>query len=255
MLGSIKRVAVLGLVSSATLLLAGSSASAFLPPPALDSFCEDFETGLPSGTLTNQAAPGELISLASGNWHAVNLSAPIGSTGVFESGGPSAPFLAQEGDFNAAMNFRNGSGTSDINAFFMSPVVTFDNGDSIKFWTRTVPQSSFADRLHVVFSVAGPSVDAIDFPAVNRVLTINPELFASGYPGEWTMYVINVDWAPTTLEGRFAFNYEVPNGGPLGENSNFIGIDSVCYHTAVIPEPAAVGVLAPAALVLARRRR
>lgn len=253
MIRSTSRVAVLGLVASAVMTVASGAAMAGAPVIPVGSFYEPFETGLPSGSLPNHAAPGAPISLISGEWHALNVSTPTGSTGVFEQGGPGAPFDAHDGQFYAAMNFNSTSGAGNIDTFLMSPTLTFNAGDTIEFWTRTISNPSFADRLHVVYSLQGSSVNALDFADANRVLTVNPNLTLAGYPGAWTKYTVNVDFVTLPTEGRFAFNYEVTDGGPSGSNSDFIGIDSVTYTA--IPEPAALGALAPAALLLTRRRR
>ncbi len=49
-------------------------------------FSEGFESGLPiSEPLPTHAPPGASLMLASGTWHALNNSIPIGDTGVFGS--------------------------------------------------------------------------------------------------------------------------------------------------------------------------
>lgn len=62
------------------------------------------------------------------------------------------------------------------------------------------------------------------------LLTINPTLTTTGYPAVWTEYTITVSGlAAPTPAGRFAFRYWVTNGGPLGANSDYIGIDNVTF--------------------------
>jgi hypothetical protein len=54
--------------------------------------------------------------------------------------------------------------------------------------------------------------------------SINDGLTVGGYPQNWTEFLVNV---PAGAGGRLAFVYDVPNGGPFGDNSNYIGIDTV----------------------------
>lgn len=201
------------------------------------SFIESFETGLPGpgGTLPNHAAPGASLILSSGTWHAFNNSAPIGLTGVFaqNAGGPFAPAPAA-GTTYAAMNFNSGSGTATIDTYLMSPTLTFTNGDVISFITRTVNTPAFPDRLRLLLSTNGASTSPVDFTTV--MLTINAGLSTAGYPNTWTAFNATITGLAGPTSGRFAFNYNVTNGGPSGANSDFIGIDLASYSTAV-PEP------------------
>ena len=60
-------------------------------------------------------------------------------------------------------------------------------------------------------------------------LTINPSLLAgpANYPDIWTEYTITVvGVSATPVAMNFAFRYFVTSGGPAGDNSNFIGIDT-----------------------------
>ncbi len=206
------------------------------PPPATPSpsptctpgggggFTEAFESGLPTAApLPNHASPGATLTLASGSWHALNVSAPIGTTGVFGSN----LLVAHGGVQHAAMNFNNGSGTSAISTFLMSPVVTLNNGDTVTFWTRTVTAPAFPDRMRLVMSTNGASTNAADFTTV--LVSVNEGLTLAGYPNVWTQFTGTVSGLGGATSGRFAFNYNVPNGGPSGVNSDFIGIDDVVY--------------------------
>jgi hypothetical protein len=222
--------------------------------PAEGGFTEQFETGLPSvAPLPNHGTP-TALTLASGTWWAHNRSTPIGSTGVFQQGGTGAPFPAAPGNgtFYAAMNFNNGAGLATINTFLMSPVKTFNNGDTISFDTRTVNAPAFPDRLRLRLSQNGASTDTNDFTTI--LLTVNPALTAAGYPSVWTNFTATLSGLPSGgVTGRFAFHYDVPNGGPSGANSDFIGIDNVVCTA--IPEPGSMlALMGVAGLALVRRR-
>jgi hypothetical protein len=212
------------------------------------SFVESFETGMPTtAPLPNHASPGAALNLASGQWWARNNSVPVGSTGVFGSNLLVTPFGTQ----HAAMNFNNGASVATINTWLMTPEQTLQNGDTFSFFSRTVNGPAFPDRLRVHISTAGASTDPASFGAA--VLSINEGLTVAGYPSVWTQYTVTVSGLAGATQGRFGFNYNVPSGGPSGVNSDFIGIDNVVYTQ--IPEPATLGLLAGAGLLVLRRRR
>jgi hypothetical protein len=64
----------------------------------------------------------------------------------------------------------------------------------------------------------------------NLVVSINENLTNSGYPGSWTVYTTTLSGVSGTIAGRFGFNYVVPNGGPTGTNSSYIGLDAIGYE-------------------------
>ena len=121
----------------------------------------------------------------------------------------------------------------------VSPSRTFNNGDVITFYSRRINFTPvFADRLEVRMSAAGNSMytgfsseDTGDFS--NLLLSINPDLSATGYPSEWTQYTIIISGLNGPVNGRIAFRYFVTDGGPGGSNSNYIGIDSFTYYSSL----------------------
>jgi hypothetical protein len=50
----------------------------------------------------------------------------------------------------------------------------------------------------------------------------------------WTEYTITLAGLPGPTPGRFAFHYDVPNGGAAGLQGDYIGIDSVGFTPAPI---------------------
>ena len=85
-----------------------------------------------------------------------NINRP-GTTGWFQ--GNSSLFPAQSGAPNSyiAANFNNGTGTSTLSNWLLTPPVNLQNGAQFSFWTRTVTSVSFPDRLQVRMSTNGTS--------------------------------------------------------------------------------------------------
>ena len=177
---------------------------------------EGFETvALPGWTLTNQ-------------------SVPVGSTGWFQ--GNTVVFNAQAGpaDSYIGANFNNTTGANTISNWLITPQVMAQDGDVLKFWTRTVTGAAFSDRLQVRSSL-GATFTAPSGPTglgsfTTLHLDINPTLVSGptgGYPDVWTEFTITVAGVSATpVAMNFAFRYFVTNGGPAGDNSNYIGIDT-----------------------------
>lgn len=216
---------------------------------------ENFDTGLPT-RQDGAAASGEFINLASGSWYSVNHSTVIGeTTGVIDGQNNFGPY---NGADNSQAIFINSlaDGDNTINAWLISPQLSFLQGDTLSFYTRTVTGPLYPDRLEVRFSDSGASVDTgvsdVSVGDFDVLLgTVNPGLTVGGYPDTFTLFSYVI---PTTASGRIAFRYFVTNGGPLGANSDMIGIDAV----SIIPEPATASLLAAFGVLgfaACRRRR
>ncbi len=177
----------------------------------------------------------DTIALLPGQgWFTQNNSSPPGTNGWFQ-GNPNV-FPAHVGATNAYIgaNFQNTSGVGTISNWLLTPVLNLADGDTFSFWTRTVTNNPFPDRLELRLSLAGASTnvgtlatDVGDFTAL--LLSVNPNLTRPGYPDVWTQFSVNLSGIPSGATGRFAFRYWVTDGGPLGDNSNYIGIDTVAY--------------------------
>lgn len=218
---------------------------------ATGAFAQSFFEGFES--LQFSATPPTRTGTVTGAvvWNFNNNSGGTPTTNWFQ--GNDAVFPAQAGSTTSYIgaNFNNASGANTIDNWLMSPVRTFNNGDTISFWTRTVSSPAFPDRLIVKLRTGGAANDINAF--TTTLLTINPNLTTSGYPNAWTQYTINISGLGGPTSGQFAFNYNVPNGGPSGANSDYIGIDSVQYTA--VPEPATMAALGLGAAALLRRRR
>jgi hypothetical protein len=148
-----------------------------------------------------------------------------------------------------------------ISNFVISPKVILQNGDKIIFYSRqSDTAAAFADRLQVVVSTKGASIecgrgeDPGDFKMT--ILDINAEM-ASGratnpfvstadftypagiyvfnrvkaFPSSWTRFEAVISGLDGPTEGRFAIRYYVPLGGAYFDNANgdeYRGRGSVC---------------------------
>ena len=175
----------------------------------------------------------DITTLVPAGWFMQNNSQPgPGTTGWFQ--GNTAVFPAQGGsDFSyIGSNFNNGTGTSTLSNWLLTPPLTFQNGVVLTFYTRTVDAPTFPDRLQVRMSTNGASTnvgttatDVGDF--TNLLLDINPTYTTSGYPNVWTQFTVTLSGIASPTTGRLAMRYFVENGGPSGANSDYIGIDTL----------------------------
>lgn len=200
--------------------------AAAAPRAPLASFTEGFE---------------DITLLPGLGWASQNNSNPLGLTGWFQ--GNDTVFPAQAGSTTSylAANYNNTAGVGTISNWEMTPAVTLSAGDTVSFWTQTVAGSIYPDRLELRMSLNGASTNVGatetsvgDFTTL--LVEVNPTLVVGGYPETWTQYSVTLTSAqvPTPTLGRFAFRYFVTGGGPSGDNSNYIGIDTFAY-TAVAP--------------------
>jgi uncharacterized repeat protein (TIGR01451 family) len=175
-------------------------------------------------------------------WFRQNNSAPPGPAGWFQ-GNPGV-FAAQSGpdDSYIGANFQNTGANGTISNWLLTPPVSLHDGDHFAFFTRTVTNPQYPDRLQVRMSTNGTSTNVGttetsvgDFGTL--LLDINPTYTVVGYPDVWTLYNITISGVPSTVTGRLAFRYFVENAGSSGTNSDYIGIDTVCTPPPGPPPP------------------
>ncbi|WP_192498639.1 cell wall-binding repeat-containing protein [Ornithinimicrobium pratense] len=203
-------------------------------PLATDSLMETFD---------------DIDTLPGEGWAIVNNSEPVGGASWFQ-GNPDV-FDAHEGaaDAYVGVNFNSaGLAPGHISNWLMTPELELTNDSTLSFWTRTAENPAlFADRLEVRLSTNGASTNAGtgangvgDF--TTHLLSVNENLTATGYPAEWTNYEVTIEGLDAATTGRIGFRYWVPDGGPLGDNSSYIGIDTVSYEAAdVEPNECEIG--------------
>ncbi len=215
------------------------------------SFTEGFDNGGPGFTT---------------GWVTANNSAPAGSdwlVGTSVTDGDGAVAIAPQAGFSfAIVNYLSlNSGTGTISNWLISPLISnIRNGDSFSFFTTTVAASGFPDRLEFRLSTAGASANVGSTPDSvgsfsTLLLSINPALDAGGYPEDWTRFTATVSGLATPMTGRVGFRYFVSDGGPDGDNSNVIGLDTFSYVAAAVPEPASWALMLAGAAGLAGLQR
>jgi hypothetical protein len=186
-----------------------------------------------------------ITTLPSAGWFTQNNSVPVGTTGWFQ--GNSAVFPAQSGAATSYIgaNFNNTTGANTISNWLVTPQLALVNGAQFSFWTRTITSNPFPDRLQVRLSTNGASTNVGtgnagvgDFTTllidINPTYTVGNGPVPTNYPETWTQVTLTLSGLPAGgANGRIAFRYFVEDGGPSGDNSNYIGIDTVSYTAAV----------------------
>ncbi len=177
-------------------------------------------------------------ALSGAGWFTRNNSSPAGPVSWFQ-GNPSM-FPAHASAGYLAADYRSVDTLGTISNWQIMPSRTLNNGDVLRFWTRTVSPAAYADRLQVRLSTAGPSTEVGALPTdvgdfSTLLLDLNPNYFLEGtgsYPTTWTPFTITLSGLPGPTQGRLAFRYYVEHGGSSGSHSDYIGIDSLEFAPA-----------------------
>lgn len=178
------------------------------------------------------------FSAAASGWSRINNSTTPLNFWAQGTGTIFPAFTGAANDYYSA-NFgsTNSSTPATISNWLITPTVTLKNGGVIQFATRTVTNpATFPDRLEVYMSTAGTGANVGTSPTSlgtfsTLLVSVNPSLTTTGYPGTWTVYTATVSGLGSPVTGRIGFRYFVTNGGPSSNavNSNYIGIDAVRY--------------------------
>ncbi len=179
----------------------------------------------------------DITLLPATGWFFDNNSSPLGLTDWFQGNDTVFPAHAGAPTAYIGANFNNTAGAGTISNWMLTPEIALANGDTMSFWTSAAAGSIWPDRLELRLSTAGASTnvgtlatDVGDFTTL--LLTVNPTLAAGGYPETWTQFTATLSGIPAATTGRVGFRYFVTDGGPAGNNSNYIGIDTVEFTAA-----------------------
>lgn len=115
-----------------------------------------------------------------------------------------------------AANYNTVSGNNTIDIWLISPAINASANDTIVFYERSPTSSTFPDSIRVHWAANGDT-------NASTGSWVELGKFKTTTSGSWAQrrFVI-----PTgASSGRLAINYRVINGGPAGNNSDFIGID------------------------------
>lgn len=108
--------------------------------------------------------------------------------------------------------------TNDIDNWLVFPPANINVGDTLSFWSRSPLNSAYPDSIRVMYSAVGDSVpEDLSWVELGR--------FEVNTTGVWQQNFFAAPVAGATA--RFAIRYTVAQGGPLGNNSDYIGIDQI----------------------------
>lgn len=193
---------------------------------------------------TNQSSP---VYTGAPTWSNSSYTLPL-TGAIFGSPDTATLPVGQAGGNNsfALVNYvstgtssTTGSGT--ISNWLITPVISVQNGDIVTFYTRigkntttAAPNASFADRLQLRMSTTGsttanPTGGSTGLGDFTTLLDdVNPNLNLTDYPTSWAtgLRTITISGLTGPTDVKFAFRYFVASGGPAGNNSDIIGIDS-----------------------------
>jgi len=134
----------------------------------------------------------------------------VAGTGPFDAfNGPTTGYVAA--------NFNVVTGTNNIDSWLVLPRITggLNAGDSLYFYSRSPDASTFPDSIRVMYSVND---------SIPEGTWVNCGRFKVSTSGWLRLGFV----APTaSVNGRFCIRYCVVNGGPTGQNSDYIGIDAI----------------------------
>ena len=138
----------------------------------------------------------------------------VGTSTTFQ--GNSTVFPAYEGPADGYLgeNYNGAAGGGFlIDQWLISPEVTVQAGDTLKFWHRSPDGSTWPDPLEVwISSTAGTTHNDFD---------IQLDAF-NGSTNGWAQWTGVFPNAGTV---RFAVRYYTTNGGPSGSESDYVGLD------------------------------
>lgn len=176
-------------------------------------------------------------NLAPAGWLSTNQSSPVGASAWAQGGGTAFTGGGQAGGATSftLCNYNSTTGTGTISNWLITPVLNLQNGDVITFYARkggTGTGTIYPDRLEMRLnstdtSAGGTPSGAEGVGAFTTLgVSVNPDLTTTGFPFTWTQYSYTITGLTGMVECKIGFRYYVTSGGPTGDNSDIIGIDT-----------------------------
>jgi hypothetical protein len=154
-------------------------------------------------------------------------SGPQGTSAVWFQGQPSK-FPAYNGPQNGyiASDFNVVTGQNNIDCWLVLPRISGGilTNDSIFLYSRSEQSNPYADSIRVMYSTNDSIPEGV-WSEIGR--------FKTSTSGFWEKRGFKA--TDTSISGRFAIRYCVANGGPSGQNSNYIGIDAISIIRGNLP--------------------
>lgn len=161
----------------------------------------------------------DTTSLKARGYKVYRRGGPPGTAAIWFQGNPTV-FSAFNGPSSGyvASNFQTTSGANPIDNWLVLPWQSggYMANDSIRFYSRSPLGSIWPDSIRVMYSLSD---------SVPEGTWIELGRFQVNTIGIWELRGFRV---PTTsANGRLAIRYAVVDGGPSGNNSDYIGIDAL----------------------------
>ncbi|MEO8210439.1 MAG: choice-of-anchor J domain-containing protein [bacterium] len=150
-------------------------------------------------------------------------SGPQGIAPTWFQGNPVDLFPALNGPDSGyvAANYQVVTGLNDIDSWLVLPKKNISATDQLVFYSRSPLSSTYPDSIRVMYSAAGDSTPEASWIELGKFKTITT--------GIWERKAFSA--TSSGANARFAIRYKVANGGPSGDNSDYIGIDSLSIET------------------------
>lgn len=138
-----------------------------------------------------------------------------------------------------AANYQVVSGLNNIDSWLVLPKKNVTANDQLIFFARSPLGSTYPDSIRVMYSSAGDSIPEASWIELGRFKTVTN--------GTWERKIFT---APSSgANARFAIRYCVADGGPSGNNSDYIGIDSLSIETTFANDVLPVSIVSPAGVI------
>jgi len=183
-----------------------------------------------SGVGTHVAASNLFTDNMDGDNSVAGLTAKGYTTYFRGTGGPGiAPewiqgdtsvFFAFNGNDSSyvAGTFQSVTNTNDIDNWLVLDTLNITAGNVLSFFCRTELGSTFPDSIRVMYNATGATLpEDLNWVELGR--------FEVDVAGTWIKHSYAAPNSSAT--GMFAIRYAVADGGPAGNNSDYIGIDQI----------------------------